>query len=74
MLAWWSWSSFQTWPPGSCLLALTDFSSLPGIQAGTGLQEDCVPTETQSPGVRAQVSGSVLGRGSNTPVPLQGPL
>lgn len=30
--------------------------------------------ETQGLGVRAQVSGSVLGRGSDVPVPLNGPL
>ena len=42
---------------------------------GAGLPQDCVPAASQSSraGVRAQVSGSVMGRGSNAPVPLNGP-
>lgn len=47
---------------------------LPGTQDGVGLQKDHMPLETQGMGVRAQVSGSVMGRGSDIPVPLNGPL
>ena len=40
-----------------------------------GLQKDSGPAVSWSPRawVRAQVSGSVMGRGSNAPVPLNGP-
>lgn len=54
---------------------LVEFSSQPSTQAECSLQKDSVPAVSWSPraGVRAQVSGSVMGRGSNAPVPLNGP-
>lgn len=64
------------WPlqRAALLPAALAIISLSVTRAGVGLRKDHVPTETQGLGVRAQVSGSVVGRGSDVPVPLNGPL
>lgn len=59
--------------PLPCLLVPVDLLLAP--RQAACLWKDCVPAVSRSSraGVRARVSGSAKGRGSNAPVPLNGP-